>query len=254
MELYHKISGQGPALIVLHGLFGSSDNWASHARVWSSDFSVYLVDQRNHGRSPHAPTLTYADMAHDLADFMDQQGITRAYLLGHSMGGKTVMQMAAWDPERVEKMIVADMAPKAYPPHHQAVLHALREMDLSRVQTRQEAESMMARLLDDPVQGQFLLKSLTRDEQQLFRWRFNLPVILRDYEAILADIETLYPVETPTLFLYGGRSNYLRPEDKTSILARFPQATFDVIPEAGHWLHADNPPVFLQKVRDYLLS
>ena len=253
MQLNFKTYGQGSALIVLHGLFGSLDNWATHARQWEMRFSVYLVDQRNHGRSPHHPDWSYAVMAEDLHEFMDQQGIFSAHLLGHSMGGKTAMQFACEYPERVEKLIIADMAPRAYPPHHDEILAALDGLDLSALDSRQAADSLLGQRISDPAVRQFLLKSLAREEaSDAFRWKFNLPVIAQKYEEILRAIEPEFPFEKPALFISGGRSGYIRPEDHARILEIFPDARFEVIPEAGHWLHAEAPAQFLAIVNDFL--
>ncbi|MDX2286731.1 MAG: alpha/beta fold hydrolase [Bacteroidia bacterium] len=254
MELNYKSYGQGPALIILHGLFGSLDNWATHARILSEHFSVYLVDQRNHGRSPHDEVWTYAAMAADLDAFMDRQGIIRAYLLGHSMGGKTVMQFTSEYPERVEKLIVADMGIRAYRRHHDDILETLRGMDLSRIGSRQEAEARMAEGIPDPMVRQFLLKSLVRQEQGGFAWKFNFPVIYREYERILEAVPFAHPADTPVLFLTGGLSHYVRPDDHAEILRWFPRAQFQAIPDAGHWLHAEQPEAFIQAVLAYLAA
>ncbi|TAE52713.1 MAG: alpha/beta fold hydrolase, partial [Bacteroidetes bacterium] len=163
MELAHKTLGQGPALLILHGLFGSLDNWLTLARQFGEHFSVYIIDQRNHGKSPWDERWDYAVMAEDLADFMDQQGIPQAYILGHSMGGKTAMQFAAEYPDRITRLIVADIAPKTYPPHHDLILETLNETPLAGLQSRQEAEAFMQSRISEPAVRQFLLKGLARD-------------------------------------------------------------------------------------------
>lgn len=192
-------------------------------------------------------------MAEDLHDFMDQQGMFTAHLLGHSMGGKTAMQFAAEYPERVEKLIVADMAPKSYPPHHDDILQALLGLDLPTVNSRQEADQLLGLGIPDPAVRQFLLKSLTREEgSNAFRWKFNLPVIAEKYEEILHAIEPDFPFEHPTLFVSGGKSTYVQQEDHALILRHFPDTRFEVIPEAGHWLHAEAPAQFLTIVNDFL--
>lgn len=252
MELNFKSFGNGPALIILHGLFGSLDNWVSHARQLAETHSVYLIDQRNHGKSPHDPLWDYETMAEDLEAFMDQQGIYQASLLGHSMGGKTVMQFAMLFPERIEKLIVADMAPKAYPPHHTEILETLVSIDLSQFESRQAVGSFMEARIPELGVRQFLLKSLGRDEHKSFRWKFNLEVIYQNYPSILEAIELNFPFEGPTLFLSGGQSHYVSPGDHEMILAAFPQAKFAVIEQAGHWLHADSPTEFLKEINIFL--
>lgn len=254
LTLHHKVLGQGPALIILHGLFGSLDNWISHARSLSDRFSVYLLDQRNHGKSPHAEEWNYLIMAEDLNDFMDQHGIMQAHLLGHSMGGKTVMKLAGEYPERIDHLIVADMGIKQYPPHHQHILDSIRSLQLQTLASRKEAREQLESQLDDASIVQFLLKSLGRDEQKNFRWKFNFDVIDANYREVLAPIQNHFPFEGPTLFLSGGNSQYVMPEDEKSILEQFPQATFQTLSGAGHWLHADKPQAFLQSVNSFLAS
>ncbi|MEM6261555.1 MAG: alpha/beta fold hydrolase [Bacteroidota bacterium] len=252
MQLNHKVYGQGPALIILHGLFGSLDNWVSHARQLSVDYTVFLVDQRNHGRSPHDPAFSYPVMAEDLHEFMAQQGIRQAHLLGHSMGGKTVMTFADRYPDQVDKLIVADMAPKQYPPHHNDVVAAMKSIDLATLSSRQEANELMLPLIPELGVRQFLLKSLGRDEVKNFRWKFNLPVLIETYPNIIADTPIGFPFEGPTLFVHGGNSHYLAESDKPAIEEVFPHATFAKIPGAGHWLHAEKPAEFLKIVQGFL--
>lgn len=252
MQLNFKSYGQGPALIILHGLFGSLDNWATHARQLSDRFSVFIVDQRNHGKSPHHPEWDYATMAEDLRAFMDDQGMLRAHLLGHSMGGKTVMKFAGEYPDRVEKLIVADMAPKSYPPHHTAILAALNAVNLDGIESRQEADHQLAMGIPEAGVRQFLLKSLSRTKEEGFRWKFNLPVISEHYPKILDTVSFDFPFENPTLFVSGGDSTYVQPEDHAIILEAFPEAQFEVIPNAGHWIHAEAPARFLEIISGFL--
>jgi len=252
LKLNAKTFGQGPALIVLHGLFGSLDNWVTLARQWAEHFSVFLVDQRNHGRSPHHEEWSYGVMAEDLAHFMEEQGIRQAHLLGHSMGGKTVMRFALDHPERVDHLIVADMGVKPYPPHHRAIIEALQRVDLSQVRSRQEADEQLKAGITEAGIRQFLLKSLGRNEEKQLAWRFNLPVIAQHYEEVLAPIEGHGAFDGPALFLSGGRSPYVKTEDHGLIRAMFPQAQFEVIPEAGHWLHAEAPVAFSRQLLRFL--
>ena len=254
ISLNYKTFGQGPALIILHGLFGSLDNWLSLGKQFADDFSVYLVDQRNHGRSPHSPEWSYQIMAEDLHDFMDGQGIFQAHLLGHSMGGKTVMTFAGLYPERVDKLIVADMGIRRYPRHHEEVLAAIFAIDLPSLETRQQAEAILTSHLSDQAVIQFLLKNLGRDENKQFQWKFNAEVIRERYDEVLAPVTFDHPHEGTTLFLTGGKSHYVKPEDHPSILELFPQAHFASLPNAGHWLHAEQPEAFFTEVRRFLAS
>jgi esterase len=250
-RLNFKSMGQGPALIVLHGLFGSLDNWISLGRQWAEDYSVYLVDQRNHGRSFHSDEWSYEAMAQDLYAWMDSEGILQAHLMGHSMGGKTVMTFAGHYPERIDRLVVADMGLRAYPPHHEDILAALAQVDLSQVSSRQDADEQLARGIAEPGIRQFLTKGLARTDEG-FAWRFNLPVIEQQYQEIISEVTLDYPFERPALFLSGGRSSYVQQEDRADILAAFPQARFAVIEQAGHWLHAEAPQAFSQQVMRFL--
>lgn len=250
--LHHKTFGQGPALLVLHGLFGSLDNWITLGRRWAEHFSVYLVDQRNHGRSFHSQEWTYAAMAEDLHELMDHEGILQGHLLGHSMGGKTVMTFADLYPERIDRLMVADMGMRAYPPHHNDILAALSRVDLQQIDHRQDADAQLAAAgIAEPGIRQFLTKSLYRSGQG-WAWRFNLPVIERQYHQVIAPVELGHPFEGPTLFLSGGRSSYVQPGDRADIQQAFPQAQFEVIEQAGHWLHAEAPQAFSQQVLAFL--
>lgn len=252
MTLNYKSMGQGPALIILHGLFGSLDNWLSLGKILSEDFTVYLLDQRNHGRSPHDQEWNYEVMAQDLYEFIDSQAISKAHLLGHSMGGKTVMQFAGLHPEHIDKLIVADMAPIAYEPHHTQIINSLVETPVSEVASRQEADQYLSKGISQESVRQFLLKGLARNPDGGYKWRFNLDVISQDYANVLAAIEVEPPYEGETLFVYGGRSNYVVPNYQEEILSMFPNADWAEIPQAGHWLHAESPREFIEVVRNYL--
>lgn len=252
LELNYKSFGQGPALIILHGLFGSLDNWVTLSRSLSEEYSVYLVDQRNHGKSPHEKEWNYDVMAEDLHDFMDQHGIMQAHLLGHSMGGKTVIRFAGEYPERIDKLIVADMGIKQYNPHHQVILETLASIDLHQLDSRNDAKGIMEKRIEEPGIIQFLLKGLGRDEDKNFQWKFNFDVIYHNYANVLAEVKNHFPFEGPTLFLSGSESEYVTEKDQPSILESFPSAQFEVIQGAGHWLHADSPTAFLEHVQNFL--
>ena len=252
MELNFKTFGQGPAIVILHGLFGSLDNWVTHARTLSENFSVYIVDQRNHGKSFHSPQWDYPTMAKDLNHFLDQHGIFQTHLLGHSMGGKTVMQFAMDHPQRIDKLMVIDIAPVDYEPHHDELLEALIHFDLKSIGSRQEADEQLGKKIKDPGVRQFLLKSLGRDEDKNFTWKFNLEVIYEKYPNVLKGIDTSFGYDGSTLFLYGEKSNYINPNNITEIQEDFTNATFRKIPGAGHWVHADAPELFIREIQDFL--
>ena len=252
MRLNLQRYGSGPPLIVLHGLFGSRANWHAISRALADDFEVIAVDQRNHGNSPHADEMTYAAMADDLLQLMTHEGIARAHVLGHSMGGKTAMQFALTHGERVDRLIVVDIAPRAYPPHHDDLLDALRELDLDAATSRAELDAMLARRIDAPAVRQFLLTNVTRDDDGGFVWRINLPAIAASYAALVAEVDSARSFEGPALFVAGERSDYIAPEDRALIRARFPRARFASVKGAGHWVHADQPEAFRRIVQAFL--
>jgi len=213
MRLHYKSFGNGPALIILHGLFGSLDNWITHGKSLASTFSVFLVDQRNHGKSPHHDQWDYTIMAEDLHDFMEQEGIFKSHILGHSMGGKTAMKLASMYPTMVDKLVVADMGIKKNPPVHTEILEALTELDLDQISNREEAGKILAERIHDTAIRQFLLKNLTRNPEGSFDWKFNLKVINDNYHKVLEAVQTDHPFDKPTLFIRGGKSNYILDED-----------------------------------------
>ncbi len=252
MTLNYKTFGQGPSLIILHGLFGSLDNWATHAKILSDTYSVYIIDLRNHGKSPHSDIWDYPSMAEDIHEWMESEGISVSHLLGHSMGGKTAIQFAAVYPEKIDKLVVADMGIKQNPPSHTEILRALNALDLQTINNRSDADEQLTDTIQDQSIRQFLLKSLGRDASGNFNWKFNLKAITNNYENILAEVRPEYPIEKETLFLTGGRSSYVTEEDHEDIRSVFPHVVFTSIPNAGHWLHAEAPEEFLQILRDFL--
>jgi pimeloyl-ACP methyl ester carboxylesterase len=243
MTLDYTHYGDGTPVIILHGLFGSADNWATLGKKIATSFSVYLVDQRNHGHSPHSDEFSYDLLAQDILDFMDQHEIPKAILLGHSMGGKAAMRFAQLFPERVVKLVVADMGVKEYPPHHGPIFNALHAINLSSLKSRIEAEDQMKQYLPDPGVRQFILKSLYRIDKDTFAWRMNFKVLENKMDDILKAI----PVVTstvPAFFISGSLSNYVTASDKELIIKMFPNASFTEM-KAGHWLHAEDPETFL---------
>lgn len=251
MELYHREYGQGEPLLILHGLFGFSDNWQTIAKALSEQFLVIALDLRNHGRSPHAPSHTYADMAEDLREFMQKNWIHSARIMGHSMGGKAAMQLALTHPDLVEKLVVVDIAPGRATDKHQAIYRTLLDIDLEKMTTRQDIEAAMAANIPDVGVRQFLLKNVTRHDDGAFAWKMNLPVLWRYFPNILGPVSG-EPYEGPTLFVAGGASNYIRPDDKPEIRRLFPQSRIETIPGAGHWVHAEKPAELLGLLRDFL--
>jgi len=252
VKLEHKISGEGKPLIILHGLFGSLDNWQTHARKLSEYFKVILVDQRNHGHSPWSDELSYELMATDLAELMDDLGIEKAYLLGHSMGGKTVMQFTEKYPERVEKLIVADIGFKQYPLHHQQIIAGMDAISATERNSRSAAEQLLSEYVPDAGTRQFIMKNLYWVDKTQLGWRFNLEVLKLEMHNILGEIP-LTECWVPTLFIRGGKSNYIVDNDISDIEEKYPDMQMVTIENAGHWVHAEAPEVFMNAVLEFLL-
>jgi pimeloyl-ACP methyl ester carboxylesterase len=254
VTLNYKEYGQGRPLVILHGLFGSLDNWFSLAKSFAETHHVYLVDQRNHGQSPHTATHTYAEMAEDLFGFFAQHGLTDAVMLGHSMGGKTAMTFAADHPELLSKLVVVDMGVRAYPVHHDLIIRAMQAVGVENIGSRKEAEEELARLLDEGNDTlQFLLKNIYRKKEENgashYAWRFNLDVLANDIEEM--GLPILKGSDVETLFLYGTRSDYVKETDLPTILSLFPNAHFETL-NTGHWVHAEDPEGFVNQVSQFL--
>ena len=253
MDLNFKVFGQGDPVIILHGLFGTLDNWQTFAKQLSETHSVYILDQRNHGRSPHVDTLSYPEMADDLAKFMQTQGMFQATVLGHSMGGKTAMQFALNHPDLLEKLIVVDIAPKAYAGGHESIFEALLSLNLTEMHSRSDAEAYLAPRIPERGVRQFLLKNFTRDKAGGYVWKMNLPAIHRAYPNILDTVRgESESYDGPTLFVRGGKSRYVQDEDVPVIRRYFPNMRLETVAEAGHWVHAEAPDRLLRIVRTFL--
>ncbi|NVK49950.1 MAG: alpha/beta fold hydrolase [Cyclobacteriaceae bacterium] len=251
MKLNFKKSGKGKPLVILHGLFGSADNWFSIARELENDYELYLVDQRNHGDSPHSEEWDYEVMVEDLRELIDEEGLSEIFLMGHSMGGKTAMNFAVTYPDRVEKLIVADIAPRYYPIHHQTILEGLNSINLAEIQSRKDADDQLAKYITIPGIRQFLLKSLGRDRNG-FYWKINLPVITEKIEEVGKALEDDTVYDGPTLFLAGANSNYIQQSDLPDILEHFPNYEIEFIEGAGHWLHAEKPDAVVREIKRFL--
>jgi esterase len=245
--------GEGPPLAILHGLFGSGRNWASIALRLAAHHRVIALELRNHGASPWADTMDYTDMAEDVCATLRAGGHRRFALLGHSMGGKAAMVLALLRGDEVERLVVVDIAPVAYAPHHLGYVQAMRALDLGAIKRRAEADVRLAPAVADAAERAFLLQNLVFDGGAA-RWRLNLNAIeramppLADFPAMPAG--TTY--QGPALFLSGGRSDYLRPEHEPEIRRLFPNARIARIADAGHWPHAERPEVFLDIVEPFL--
>jgi esterase len=253
MQLHFKEYGQeGPPLLLLHGLLGSSDNWHSVAQQLSERFHVFALDQRNHGQSPHSAEMSYPLMAEDVNEFLVARGIDRATLIGHSMGGKTAMQLALQFPDKVEKLLVEDITPRAYPPEHDKIFAALLALDLSKFAARQEIEVALAPEIPSLVMRRFLLKNLGRNPAGTFFWKINLRGISENYAQLGEPVLGSAPFEKPVLFIRGGKSNYIKAEDEPVIRKLFSQAQIKTIAAAGHWVHGGAPGEFLKLTWEFL--
>lgn len=251
MKLNYKKLGEGKPLIILHGLFGSADNWFGISKELKEDFTLYLIDQRNHGDSPHADAWNYEVMGEDLKELMEDENIAKAYFMGHSMGGKTAMNFALAYPEKVEKLIVADIAPRYYPVHHQEILKGLNSLDLSKINSRKEADDQLAAYVPNVGERQFLLKSLTR-ESGGFTWKINLRVITDNINNVGEALRPGKSFEGPTLFLSGAKSTYIQESDLLDMKEFFPNYAIEFIAEAGHWLHAEQPEAVTKEIKKFL--
>ena len=252
MQLYFKETGQGRAVVLLHGLFGSSDNWHFIAQRLAANFNVFALDHRNHGLSPHSAEMNYPLMAADVEKFFVTRGLASASVVGHSMGGKTAMQFALQFPHRVEKLVVADMAPREYAPAHDKIFAALLALDLPRFQTRPQIEDALAPEIPSLVLRRFLLKNLGRNPAGDFFWKIALRDIAASYPQLRLPVSHPEPFAKPALFIRGGKSNYIQPADDAGIRELFPQAQIRTIADASHWVHADEPEEFLRRLREFL--
>lgn len=251
MNLSFRELGEGKPLIILHGLFGSSDNWLSIAKQFSDRYHIYLVDQRNHGNSPHSDQFDYPTMAEDLNTFIASNQIENPIILGHSMGGKVAMQYAVDHPSSWDKLIVVDITPKSYPVHHDEILKGLNSLNLKNLNSRSDADKQLSQYVPEIGVRQFLLKNLSRDTDG-FIWKINLPVLTKNIEIIGAGLNGELKERRPVLFINGEKSGYIKEEDFELILSKFPGAKIETIMGAGHWVHAEQPEKFVETLNNFL--
>ncbi len=250
--LHTKILGEGSPLIVLHGFLGTGDNWLSLAKKWAESRKVFLVDIRNHGRSFHSDDHNYPLMCEDLLRLMDYYQLDSAEVLGHSMGGKLAMYFAINFSERVRKLIVVDIAPKAYRRGHDDIIEALKDLPVSHISSRKEAEEFLMERLSDAGVVLFLMKNLTRNSENGFEWKMNLSTLSSEYDNILVAIEADQNYSGDTLFIKGGNSGYIKAGDGEKIAALFPKSQIIEIQDAGHWVHSEQSEAFNTAVIDFL--
>lgn len=245
--LYSKIEGSGKPLLILHGFLGMSDNWKTlGAQFASAGFQVHLLDLRNHGRSFHSEEFSYEIMAQDVFEYCTENSLESIDVIGHSMGGKTAMLLATSYPNLVDKLLVADIGPKFYAPHHQDILAGLNAVDFTIKPSRNDVEEIMKNYIPDFGTRQFLMKSLYWQEPGQLAFRFNLAVFNKKINEIGKALHSDLIFEKPTLFIRGGNSNYIQDIDFENIKKHFPNSSFETIPNVGHWLHAENPEMFYE--------
>jgi len=255
MKLYYRETGSGATnLIILHGLFGSSDNWMSIAKDLKEDYKIYLVDQRNHGQSPHTDEFNYKLLSEDLKDFIDQHQIQNPVVIGHSMGGKTAMNFAVHYPDKLKALVVVDIAPKDYKVHHDVILDGLLEIPVDSISSRNEADTILAKNVPELGVRQFLLKNLSRKPEGGFEWKLNLNSIASNIEVIGQGMQYDGTYDNTSLFIRGKNSKYIRDEDRDIIKKLFPKSNLVTIADAGHWVHAEKPEEFVSTLRNFLDS
>jgi len=267
-DLHFTKLGAGHPLIILHGLYGSGNNWLSIARKLAGICEVYLLDQRNHGRSPHSSEHNYKVLMEDLGQFMDEQELSKAMLLGHSMGGKTAMFMATHHPERVSRLIVADMSPLPYTREgeradhivgHEYIMNALKALDLSKLTNLREADEKLEAAFPESRMRQFLTKNLSKTKSGSYYWQLNLDGLMKNLHSLADGLGPEYFTsggfrQYPVLFIKGANSHYIGETDEKAIKNLFPNSNLVSIRDAGHWLHAEQPEIFVKIVRKFMLE
>lgn len=251
MKLHYQDNGEGHPLIIIHGLFGSADNWRSMAKYFSRFYRVISVDLRNHGRSPHSASQDFASMAADIEQLCGDLGLHKVHVLGHSLGGKVAMQFAAEQPAWMDKLVVVDISPRRYFSEHTPLMDAMLALDLENLDSRSAVDAALADKVTDKSVRQFLLMNLQAGDEGLY-WRINLPALKANYQHLMAPVCENMTVSANSLFVYGSLSEYVTEEDRALIMQQFPQAQFQAIEKAGHWVHAERPQQFKQLVEDFL--
>ncbi|HVO92613.1 MAG TPA: alpha/beta fold hydrolase [Terriglobales bacterium] len=251
MQLNFTAYGDGHPLILIHGFLGALDNWRTMSKRLATRFRVYAIDLRNHGHSPHRAVMNFAVMARDVREFLDQQKVLSAFVLGHSLGGKVAMQTALEFPARIDKLIVADIAPKAYAPSQRGLIEALRQLNVSALRTYADADTELAPAITGRALRQFLIKNLERSDSA-FRWRIPLDILTANYEELIKAISSDKTFDKPVCFLRGEHSNYLDESDLAQIRELFPRAELRTIANSGHWLHIDAPDAFFRNISAFL--
>lgn len=253
LKLYARVLGKGTPVVILHGLFGSGDNLGTFAMALSEEgYQVHLLDLRNHGRSPHSDAVSYQLLAEDVAAYITENKLAKPALAGHSMGGKTAMFLASTYPELISRLVVIDISPRAYPPHHSNEIAGLLSVQPETLSNRQEANERMSEHIKDANVRAFLLKNLGRDTDGNFAWKMNTQVIIDNIGVVNTPLFANTVVQLPTLFVRGGESRYIKDEEWPQIQKQFPNATLVTIPGADHWVHAQEPEKLKQEIIRFL--
>ena len=246
MKLYSRVLGEGQPLLIIHGLFGMSDNWQSLAKRYADYFEVHLIDQRNHGRSPHADEFSYLHLSNDLHQYIVDNQLIDVIIIGHSLGGKTAMQFAVSYPEFLSMLIIVDISPRFYPIHHDKIIEGLKMLDFSILKSRSQADAVLSEYIEEGDVRQFLLKSMYWKEKGQLDFRFNLKSISQNIANVGEALDNEANCSIPTLFIKGGNSNYINDDDEDLIFKHFTDAEIQTVDEVGHWLHAEKPQEFFE--------
>ena len=253
IKLNATVIGEGPPFLILHGFLGMSDNWKTLGNKFAENgFQVHLIDQRNHGRSPHTSEMNYEVMSQDIKDYCEENDLKSIVLLGHSMGGKVAMQVAGDFPELLQKLIIVDISPKYYPPHHHEILQGLEALENETITSRGDAEDFLAKFVPDKGTRLFLLKNLYWRTKEKLSLRLNLEVLSKSGEDIGVALSENISFSKPTLFIRGGNSGYINEKDKVLITKHFPNSEIKTIENAGHWVHAEKMNDFYSIVLEYM--
>jgi esterase len=249
---YKKFGDKGPAVIILHGLLGSLDNWQSIAKMLAEKYQVFIIDQRNHGRSPHAEEMSYGVLANDIMEFCQQQYISKASFIGHSMGGKVAMVLALNHPELVDKLVIVDIAPVYYKGGHESILFAMAEAPLHATTDRKGIDVFLEKRIPDFGERQFVLKNLSRSENGQLSWKCNLEALIKNYRNLMLFPANSGVSDKSAYFIKGDTSDYINETNWKECLQFFPKAVLISVPNAGHWVHAENPQGFLSPLQSIL--
>ena len=251
--LYSRIEGTGKPLLIIHGFLGMSDNWKSFSSLYVAEgFQTHILDLRNHGKSFHSDDFSYDLMAQDVLEYCQGNNLEKIAIIGHSMGGKVAMLFATEHPEMVDKLVVADIGPKYYAPHHQDILAGLNAVDFSTKPSRTDVEEILYPYIPDFGTRQFLMKNLYWKQPGQLDFRFNLKVFNQKIDVVGTSLAENAIFEKPTLFIRGANSKYILDSDLPEIKSHFPKFELVTIPNAGHWLHAENPKLFFEETSEFL--